>query len=171
MVPIIAIVIAGGLATAAFLFFWNQLREYLNGAFRTWLTSILGETVGNGFASLIAFIDSGAVSARNLLKSGYNFFRTRILGAKRKFVKKANSNDVEATREIFTDLGGGKILKRTEEVIISYEDMPDSVRREMVRQQTNEAELNEKELVLAKAQDLAQQSQDEELKELMTMAA
>jgi ribosomal protein L20A (L18A) len=168
---IITILVIGGLVTAAFLFFWNQLREYLNGAFRTWLTEKLGETVGEGFAHFIVFVDSGAVSAKNILKAGYKFFRMRVLGAKRKFVKKANSNEVEATREIYTDLGGGKILKRTEEEIISYEDMPDCVRREMLRQQTNEAELNEKELVLAKAQDIAQQSQDEELKELMTMAA
>jgi hypothetical protein len=124
-----------------------------------------------GFASFLVFVDNCAVTARKSIMAGFKFFRHRILGAKRKFVKKANSNDVEATREIFTDLGGGKILKRTEEEIISYEDMPDCVRREMLRQQTNEAELNEKELTLAKAHDAAQKSQDEELKELMTMAA
>jgi hypothetical protein len=90
---------------------------------------------------------------------------------KRKFVKKANSNDVVATHKTYVDLGNGKILIGTKEEIISYEDMPDSIRREMIRQQTNEAELDEKELVLTKAQDIAQQSQDEELQELMTMAA
>jgi len=168
---IITILVIGGLVTAAFLFFWNQLREYLNGAFRTWLTDKLGQSVGDGFAHFLAFVDSGAVNAKNLLKQGYKFFQTRVLGCKRKFVKKANSNDVETTREIYTDLGGGKILKRTEEVTISYEDMPDSVRREMTRQQTNEAALDEKALTLAKAQDIAQKSQDQELQELMTMSA
>jgi len=171
MIEIVAIIVVGGLITAAFLYFWNSLRDYLNGTFRTWLTEKAGQEVGEGFAHLLIFIDSGAVYAKNLIKSGYKFFQTRILRMNRKFVKKANSNDVEATRETYTDIGGGKILKRIEEEIISYEDMPDEVRREMIRQQTNDAELNEKEIVMAKAQDVVSKSQDQELQELMTMSA
>jgi hypothetical protein len=167
---VITILILGGLGTA-FLYFWNALRDYLNGVFRTWLTERLGQSVGDGFAHFLGWVDSAAVGTKKFIKEGYTFFRTRVLGMKRKFVKKANSNEVEATHESFINLGGGKILKRVEEEIISYDDLPDCVRHEMIRQQTNEAELNEKELVLAKAQDTAQQSQDEELKELMIMAA
>jgi hypothetical protein len=165
---IITILVVGGLIAAAFLFFWNSLRDYLNGAFRSWLTEKMGQSVGDGLAHFLAWVDSAAVSAKKLLKEGYAFFKHRVLRMNRKFTKKANSNDVETTREIFTDLGGGKILKRTEEEVISYEDMPDSVRREMVRQQTNDAQLNEKELVIAKARDSAHKTADQEL---MTMVA
>ena len=119
----------------------------IGGDFRT------RESVGDGLAHLLIWLDNGAVTAKNLLKAGYKFFRFRVLGMKRKFIKKENSNDVTATREIFTDIGNGKILKKTEEEVIFYEDLPDEVRREMIRQQTNEAELDEKEFVLAKAKD------------------
>lgn len=163
IVTTITIIALGGLATAAFLFFWNSLRDYLNGSFRTWLTEKLGTSVGDGFAHFLIWVDNIAVAAKNILKKGYIFFRTRVLGMKRKFVKNANSNDVTATREVYTDLGGGKILKRTEEEIISYEDMPDSIRKEMIRQQTNMAEMDERETVLAKARDQALKSNDQEL--------
>ena len=168
IVTTITVVVLGGLVSAAFLFFWNQLRDYLNGDFRTWITEKMGQSVGERFAHFLVWVDSGAVSAKNLTKAGYKFFRTRVLGMKRKFVKQTNSDVVEATREIYTDIGGGKILKRIEEELISYEDMPDSVRREMIRQNTNQAELDERELVLAKARDAAQKSNDAEL---MTMTA
>ena len=167
-VTIITIIAVGGLLSAAFLFFWNSLRDYLNGNFRTWLTERLGQSVGDGFAHFLIWVDNRAVEAKNLLKAGYKFFRTRVLGMKRKFVKNANSNDVTATREVYTNLGDGKILKRVEEEVISYEDMPDSIRKEMIRQQTNLAELDERETVLAKARDQAQRSNDQEL---MTMTA
>ena len=168
IVTTITIVALGGLVSAAFLFFWNQLRDYLNGDFRTWLTEKMGQSVGDGFAHFLVWVDSGAVKAKNLIKGGYKFFRLRVLGMKRQFVKKANSNEVEATREIYTDIGNGKMLKRTEEEVISYEDLPDSVRHEMIRQQTNHAELDERELILAKARDTAQRTADQEL---MTMVA
>lgn len=163
MLLTLAIVIA---LSGAFLYFWNNIREYLANHFRPWIAEKFGTKVGDALAELICWIDNRTTMIVRNLKSVVRFFKERVLGLKSNY-KKISPHTVSHEREIYIHLDDGKVLKRKETTEMAYEDLPDSIRSEMIRQSKTDVTMDEKQFTL---DAVKKRAEEEQLHEIMEMA-
>ncbi|MDR0609086.1 MAG: hypothetical protein LBG58_03165 [Planctomycetaceae bacterium] len=164
MLPILPILIGLGISSVAFIYFWNNIREFLNGTFRNFIQERFGVEWGKRIGTFLSWLDDKVVAARQSAKQFAVWFKSRIM-IKTTYTKN-NSNQAISKREIVAKLDNGKFIQRIEEQVISYDDLPNEIRREMIRQQTTEAQMNDKELIEKK---IEKRAKEENFTELLTM--
>jgi hypothetical protein len=167
MLPILPILIGLGISSAAFIYFWNHLREFLNGTFRNFIQERFGMEWGQRIGTFLSWLDDRVVSARQTAKQFAAWFKSRIMMIKTTYTQN-NAHQVTSKRKMVTKLDNGELLQRTEEQIISYDDLPREIRHEMIRQRTKTAEMDDRELIKKKIAERAKEENDKELEMSMT---
>lgn len=150
----------------AFLYFWNNIREYLTIGFRPWIAEKFGVRVGDSFAELICWLDNKTTAIIRNLKGIIRFFKERVLGMKSNY-KKISPHTVVHERESYIHLDDGKVLRRKETTEMAYEDLPDSIRSEMIRQCETEASMDEKQFTIDNIKRRAGEEQNLEVMEML----
>ncbi|MDR2441374.1 MAG: hypothetical protein LBE12_18590 [Planctomycetaceae bacterium] len=162
MLPILPLIIVLGISSAAFIYFWNYIRDYLNGTFRDFIQKHFGMELGEQLGMFLTWIDDRVVSVRTGAKKFVNWFRSRVLKTDTTY-KKISPNKATCNRESYVKCDDGRILHRTEEQEISYDELPQAIRHEMIRQKTTEAQMDNKQLIEKKIQERAEEDNFQEL--------
>ncbi|MDR0703362.1 MAG: hypothetical protein LBF88_00065 [Planctomycetaceae bacterium] len=162
MFPILPLIIVLGVASASFTYFWHDIRDYLNGTFRDFIQKHFGMEWGQYLGKCLAWLDDGMVSARKGAKKFVDWFRSRVITIDTTY-KKIRPNKATCNRESYVKCDDGRILHRIEEKEISYDELPQAIRHEMIRQKTTEAQIDNKKLIEKKIQERAEEDNFQEL--------
>ena len=157
MEPITFILLAGtGLSVAAALYFWNQIVDYLSKRIVPWVREKLGLRAAEIFTDLIVWLDKGACRSRQAVKAAWEFFKEKVLSMKTTY-RKVTADTVQATTESVIMMPDGTCVRRREETTVEWSDLPEDVRREMMRQNAKQAEMDVRRAVEEQAKRRAQE--------------
>lgn len=149
------IITLGILTALAFTHFWGKLRDWLNTRLRPWLARKFGEKFGEKFGDFLSWLDEGVTMMRKFFRGIWRFFKERVLRMKRTYTRNPDQTVTNDGQTIIRD-EHGNFIKITETKIEPWEDLPGSIRREMIRQQTNTAEIDEMEVLERKTRERAE---------------
>lgn len=136
--------------------FWGKLRDWLNGRFRTWIEKKFGEAVGTEFGKFLGWLDKKMDIPRKALREMLRFIK-RILRIKTTYTKNQDGTFNSTRESVFVDQHDTTI-KVTETVVNEEDiDIDASIRQEMIRQRTNVAEMDEKEIWERKIKERAEE--------------
>lgn len=136
------------LSTAMLLVsFWNRIRDFLNGPCRDFLGRIFGAKTMGWYVKFVDFLDSKITVSRRGAKEAWKKFRETVLRVKSKYIKNADGSYTKAT-ETIVRMDAKTAKRQIIEEEVPYEDLPDEVRSEMIRQRTDVAELNDRDDVI-----------------------
>jgi len=145
----------GILTALAFTHFWGKLRDWLNARLRPLLTRKFGEKIGENFGKFLCWLDDGVVATRNFFRKIWRFFKERVLRMTRRYTVNPNQTVTNEGESIIHD-ENGNYVKITETVIENWEDLPSSIRQEMIRQNKKTAQLDEMEVLERKVRERAE---------------
>lgn len=139
---ILTITLAVLIGVGVLAYFWTKILGFLNGWLRTRLESKFGTEKCDGYVKFILWLDGKVTLARKQIINGYRWFRENVLRIKETY-HKTGSGYVKTTETILAGNGVNEAPQRvvTEETI-PWEELPAPVREAMVRQNTEEAEMD-----------------------------
>jgi hypothetical protein len=127
----IAIIIAAVLAGTVVL--WHHIVNVFASYIIPFLRRHIGDTVADGVASMVAWVDRKVVLARNAVATLWRVFKERILGIKAVYRKtSATKASVETISTIRTGQREVKRERVTEEEV-PLDELPDEVREQIIR--------------------------------------
>jgi hypothetical protein len=153
MEPISTIIILTALVGLAL---WNQIREIFSESIIPWTKNHVSPEVANALSDVIVFVDQGASAIRRKAKDAWKEFNETILGSSVK-IEKIDAKTAKQTTTTWVKTENGKVMKGVKEEVISYEDIPESIRSEMIRQNSKVGEMDIKEVVKEKFMKKAQE--------------
>lgn len=111
------------------------------------LRRAFGDTVANGVAMLIGKLDDAMTMTRRGLRDAWRVFTEKCLGWKTTF-KKSSSSTVTAHSEAYVHTQDGKVLRRTSEEELNWEDVPEEIRHAFTRQGGRDEVVDSKEVAM-----------------------
>ncbi|MDR3108432.1 MAG: hypothetical protein LBU65_01920 [Planctomycetaceae bacterium] len=146
-----------GLSVAAFAYFWNYIREVLNNPVREMLQKHYGTGVEQWFVGFIMALDEVMVNVRRgtkviagwtkeQLRGAWLWFGETFLDIDTTYIKIDDTHLLSETKSIMR-LNEKDAVVRTEETIIRVDDLPNDIKNEMQRQNTNRYSVDEKKVV------------------------
>ncbi|MDR2441379.1 MAG: hypothetical protein LBE12_18615 [Planctomycetaceae bacterium] len=129
-------------------FFWKLLLVFLAGQFCFWIAKYYGEKIAGEFGKFLDWLNRKILSISTaVIKKTVKMFKSFVLEMKATYEKKS-TDTVECTRETYMNIGNDKVQKTIETTIIPWEDVPKEIRNKMVKQQTTQSVMDEKQFVL-----------------------
>ncbi len=122
------------ITAAVFSFLWSWVRDYFSEKIIPWVRDKYGVFWADQLGDLVLFLDNVTGYIRQKVRGAYRFIKERILGIKKTYFKQSAHSAVSITETILKT-NDGKFLKRTEEEHLSWDELPEQIRSEMIRQQ------------------------------------
>jgi hypothetical protein len=135
--------------------YWPEIVKYFSESVIPWARVNLSEGVASTIADVIVFADDKVCSVRRFTKSMLETFKNTVLGSKTRIEK----IDATTAKQINTDLiktHDNRFMQRVHEDIIRYEDIPEEIRSEMLKQNKKAAELDLRKAVIEKVEARAE---------------
>jgi len=135
--------------------YWPEIVKYFSESVIPWARINLSEDVATAIADVIVYADDKVCSVRRFTKSMLETFKNTVLGSKTRIEK----IDATTAKQINTDLiqtKDGRVMQRVHEDIIRYEDIPEEIRSEMLKQNKKAAELDLRKAVIKKVEARAE---------------
>ena len=124
---------------------WNWFRDtILQRIVRPVLEKTFGEEKCRWFVDLIVWLDNKITLTRRVLKIAWDQFKTRILNCTSRYTKIGTGEVCKKTTEVVMLDANGSTLVRREKEEVSYYDLPNEVRSEMVRLNAKSATFDNK---------------------------
>lgn len=122
---------------------WRFILDFLNGPVRDLLERILGSDHCEWYVSFLKWADRQMAVPNRVVKMQWQKFKDTIVKVKSKYMNNGDGTYTKQTESIIREspTTGRRVIVE-ESVDWSY--LPNSVREEMIRQRTNEAELDDK---------------------------
>lgn len=122
---------------------WRFILDFLNGPVRDLLERILGSDHCEWYVSFLKWADRQMAVPNRVVKMQWQKFKDTIVKVKSKYMNNGDGTYTKQTESIIREspTKGRRVIVE-ESVDWSY--LPNSVRAEMIRQRTNEAELDDK---------------------------
>ncbi len=142
--------IIGGTLLALFLVgtFWDYIREYfLNGALRDLMARIFGAEKIGWYINFIIWMDNTTTAGIRLAESWYERFRCNVLKVDSTYSPSSTRGCYVNRRESIVAIDNERARRVITEETIPYRELPAQVRHEMIRQRTESARLDEREVV------------------------
>lgn len=133
------------IATAAALVssLWRFILAFLNGPVRTLLEKTFGAEKCKWYSSFLQWADKQITAQHRVVKMQWRKFRDTVLKSKSTYTDNGNGTYTKNSESIVrTSPTSGKRVVVEETVDWAY--LPDSVRAEMIRLRTKEAELDDR---------------------------
>lgn len=139
--------------TAIFAAFWNWIRDFLNGWLRDRLESLFGASKCEWYVSFVCWLDDRVCATKVIARRWWNWFKSKVLRIKTNYRKTANGY-VKTTETITVKPEDeNKAIRVVTEEEVPWENLPSSVRKEMIHQETDEAELDVTDVINQKAKE------------------
>jgi hypothetical protein len=152
--PIIeTILIIGGLAAA--VAFWPWILSYFTESIIPWVRANVSEEMATVITEVIVFADKGICPVLGFSKSTLNKFMKTILGTET-HIEKIDSSTAKQTNTVFIQTEAGKVIQQVTEKVIPYENIPESIRSEMLIQNKLAGELDIKNEFLKRVKEQAE---------------
>jgi hypothetical protein len=122
---------------------WKFILDFLNGPVRNLLVRLFGADHCDWYINFLKWSDRQMTVPHRIVKMQWRKFKDTILKVKSKYVNNGNGTYAKQTESIVRESptkGRRVIVEET----VDWSYLPDSVRAEMIRQRTNDAELDDK---------------------------
>jgi hypothetical protein len=123
--PIVMIFVAGALLGVAVLF-WQQICDWYAEHTKPWLLRHL-PSLASSIHEAFKALDNVAVAVRTAIRAAWQRVRPHILQAVIEFRRLHDGEWVRRIESFLTD-AGGQVCKVTEEQVMAWDELPDSVR-------------------------------------------
>lgn len=133
------------LGIGGLLYFWNYIVHFFQTKVIPWFSLKFGKTAAECLVNIIRFADMTACMARKAIRASWNWFQAKFLRMKTKYIRD-NSRIHIQTETIYQNIDGD-IIKRIEESIDDFVNIPANVRTEMMRTGATEITTDSKELL------------------------
>ncbi len=155
---ILTILAIAGIATVLVAKLWKYILAFLNGPVRDLLERIFGAERCGWYVKFLQWADRQATAVNRFIKMYWRKFRDTILKVQSKYVKNEDGTYTKRTESLVREKSEAKTCRRvvTEETV-GWEYLPDEVRAEMMRQRTNEAVLDDREVAAEKIRQRAEE--------------
>lgn len=122
---------------------WRFILDFLNGPVRDLLERLFGKEQCGWYVNFLMWADRKVTATRQVVLMQWRKFKDTIVKVKSKYVNNGNGTYTKQTESIVREspTKGRRVV--TEEVV-DWSYLPDSVRAEMIRQRSKEAELDDK---------------------------
>ncbi|MCC7420850.1 MAG: hypothetical protein IT428_11240 [Planctomycetaceae bacterium] len=135
--------------------FWPYLVDWCSKSAIPFIRRCLGNSVGDAFAKLLVWVDKPACASRRAIVGAWKMVTGSVLKMKSTYSKTSATSYLEKRQVHLLDRESGKQRVRTEEYEVPWEQVPERVRDEMVRQGKDTAEVDVKESLLNSIKDRA----------------
>lgn len=139
ILTILAIVAVASLVSG----FWQFILQFLNGPVRDLLVKLFGEERCRWYSNFLVWADKKMTAPHRVIKMQWKKFKDTILKVNSKYVDNGNGTYTKTSESIVrvSPTTGKRVVV---EESVGWEYLPDSVRAEMLRLRTTEAELDDK---------------------------
>lgn len=139
IITILAVVAVAALVSG----FWQFILKFLNGPVRDLLVKMFGEERCQWYTNFLVWADKKMTAPHRVIKMQWKKFKDTVLKVNSKYVDNGNGTYTKTSESIVraSPTSGKRVVV---EETVGWEYLPDSVRAEMLRQRTKEAELNDK---------------------------
>jgi len=148
----IAIII---LTTAAVIACWPYIVNLFSQTIIPFVRERISPTVADYIADIISFADGKLVPIRQQLKKAWRVFNETLLGCKTIY-EKQGPNKLKAVTKFVTRNDNGKIEMSQFEEIVEWDDLPESIRSEITKQNKDGGELDVRKAVQTKVREIAE---------------
>jgi hypothetical protein len=135
---------------------WEEIVDYFSRYLIPKIREYFGDTVGDIVAEVITFIDKGVCTAKRIISKLWKQFKAIVLSVKTYF-EKIGSNEVKIKKESYINKQDGKAYKVISEEVVEWKDLPDEIRAEMLKHNTNIAMTDDMEILEHKFQERAKE--------------
>jgi hypothetical protein len=154
MEPITVFLIIFG--SALFLAIWPWIRQWVTESLIPWVGEKWNDKIADLLIDVVNWLDDCAIPARNSIKKAWIFIKTRILKIETTYHKETATTGVRSTESIIATIDG-KIVKRVEEEEVSWDELPRSMRSEMIRQNSTKGTIDLRDAFLNKFEEKAKE--------------
>lgn len=137
--------------------FWPWIRDFITENVIPWLREVTGsKELVDMINDCLDWLDGKISITRKYVRKCWRAFEENVLAIKAEYTKTTatSGNRVE---EVLIRTGDGTVVKKTIEEEIAWEDLPEEIRSQMLRENKKTASLNVKETILAKAKERAKE--------------
>lgn len=152
MIGTIILLIGGALLVE----FWPQIVDFFSSKIIPWVRNHVSDKYADVIGRIVSFADGKIVLIRRTLKEAWQKFKSFILGMRSTY-KRRGANKVEVKTEMFTPSSNGNVNNTIITEQVEWDELPESVRSEMLRQNKQEASLDVREAVVEKVKQEARQ--------------
>ena len=142
------------LLIAAWLVFWPWIRQFMETNLIPTVRDLFNDEVAGWLADFTCWLDNGATAIRRFSKDAWSFLKHRVLRIRSRYTRiSATSAEQESETWVHTD--SGKVMRRVTTDTLRWEDLPENIRSEMIRQNKRECEMDVRDAILERAQKQA----------------
>lgn len=146
------IIFCGSILLGAFLVgkFWGHIFDFLNGPLRDLVESILGRESCDWYWKFVAWLDDVTTASVRVAKEWFERFKNNVLSVKSSYVPITSGkwhSDYINRRDVYVAYDDKNTKHTVIEETVPYHMLPDTVRHEMIRQRTESATLDERDVV------------------------
>ena len=131
------------------LYFWEYLVHFFSKNVIPWIKKYWSVSAADLVAKLISFLDGKIVPTKALLKKAWTYFKTNILKMNTEYVK-VDANTAERKTTTWLKDSQGDAIKTIVEEKVSWSELPQEIREQMINEDTNEGMINEKQQIINK---------------------
>ena len=140
---ILTIAIASILSiSVVFAVFWCQILGFLNGWLRAKLESIFGTENCEAYRNLIVWLDDKVCMEKRLILNAYKWLREKVVCVIARYRKSHKGYVKETETVIAKPEAKGRYNRTVTEEEVPWDELPSSVREEMLRRNVDGAELD-----------------------------
>lgn len=157
MDPITIAILAGTIGGGAILIvaFWPYIVHFFSMHLIPWVREVVSDSAADAIADVISFVDNKVTGVRSLTKSAYKAFRETLLGCKTVY-EKTGPNIVQTETTALVRNAAGELAAETVKTILKWDDLPNNIREEMIRQNQTKGEINVKSEVENRVRQVAE---------------
>lgn len=131
---------------AAISFFWPDIVDFFTKMVIPYVRKHLGDEVAELLSTFIVFLDDIMSATKRMVLRGWEVFKERILKVIATF-HKINSETAERKTESYIRMGMKSVVKQTVVEEIPWHELPSEVRKTMIKNNCDVAELDEGALI------------------------
>ena len=122
--------------------FWCPILGFLNGWLRTKLESVFGLENCEGYRNFIVWLDGKVCVEKRYILGLYKWFREKVICIVARYRKSGNGYIKETQTVLANPAATGRYIRTVVEEEVPWDELPTSVREEMLRRNVNDAELD-----------------------------
>ena len=138
------------LLIGAWLVFWPWIRQFLESKLIPTVRDLFNEKVAGWLADFTCWLDDRATGVRRFSKEAWAFLKHRVLRIRSRYTR-ITSSSAEQETETWLHADSGKVIRRVTTETLNWEDLPEKIRSEMIRQNKKKSEMDIREAILERA--------------------
>ena len=137
---LLAVVIVGVLVGA---YFWSYIVDAFQKHILPWCRENLSPGISGHIEGMFVWLDKKVTATKRAINESWALFSKSLLGSETRVARKSATEGI-ITRTDYLVTGEGKVKRRIAEQAVSWHELPDNLRDEMLRLGSSEAVMDNK---------------------------